>query len=204
VLATHYDSKKLADKDNTHPEQPVPGANDSASGVAILIELARILADSGTIPNIGIDFVFFDGEEGEEIQGSDYSGWQPLGSTYFADNLKSLYPLEKPISALVLDMVCDKDLKIYKEKSSSRFASQQMNQFWSIAAKIDPDIFQNSIRSEIRDDHTPLNEAGIPGFLLIDLEYPPYHTTEDTPDKCSAENLEIVGNAVLQYLLSIK
>ena len=203
ILATHYDSKKLADKDLARKNQPVPGANDSASGVAILVELARILGNSHIVPSVGVDIVFFDGEEGDENQGGDYSNWKPLGSTYFAENLNKLYGNNKPISALVLDMVCDKDLRIYKERSSVQNASAQVEAFWSIAKKIDSHVFQDQIMQDIQDDHTPLNRAGVPSFLLIDFEYPPYHTTGDTLDKCSAKSLETVTRAVFDYVYSI-
>lgn len=203
VLATHYDSKKLADKDLVHKNQPVLGANDSASGVAILVELARILGNSHVVPSVGVDIVFFDGEEGDENQGGDYSNWKPLGSTYFTENLNKLYGNNKPISALVLDMVCDKDLRIYKERSSVQNASAQVEVFWNIAKKVDSRVFQDQIMQDIQDDHTPLNQVGVPSFLLIDFEYPPYHTTGDTLDKCSAKSLETVARAVFDYVYSI-
>lgn len=194
ILATHYDSKKK--------DRPVPGANDSASGVAVLVELARILNNSHAIPNVGVDIVFFDGEEGDINQGSDYTNWKPLGSTYFAEHLDELYGNTMPVSALVLDMVCDKDLKIYKEQSSVQNAQSQVDIFWNIAKKVDSRVFQDKVGPIIRDDHTPLNQAGIPSFLLIDFEYPPYHTTGDTLDKCSAKSLETVARAVFEYAYS--
>lgn len=203
ILATHYDSKRLADRNWRKKDQPVPGANDSASGVAILVELARLFSITPLTPNIGVDFIFFDGEEGDVNQGGDYSKWQPLGSTYFAKNLSEIYGNNKPVSALVLDMVCDKNLRIYKEQYSTENAKAQVDSFWSIARKINNRIFRDEIRQSIRADHTPLNQVGIPSFLLIDFEYPPYHTTGDTLDKCSAESLETVALAVLNYVYSL-
>ncbi len=200
ILGTHYDSKKLAYNDKKYPNQPVPGANDSASGTAVLVELTRLLANSQEKPNIGIDIVFFDGEEGEINQGEDYSNWKPLGSTYFAKNLDILYKNKKPESAIILDMICDKDLKIPKEASSVKDASNQVENFWKIAQKINPDVFKNEIGQTIWDDHTPLNLAGIPSFLLIDYDYPYFHTTEDTTDKCSAKSLKTVAQAIYNYL----
>ena len=197
ILATHYDSKKFADKDTQKYGQAVPGANDSASGVAVLLELAQALNNSHYIPNVGIDIVFFDGEEGEENQGGDYTNWKPLGSTYFTQHLSDFYGNNKPVSGIVLDMVCDKDLKISKEQSSVQNAPAQTEAFWNIAKKIDDNAFRDQVGSEIRDDHTPLNQAGIPSFLVIDFEYPPFHTTNDTLDKCSKRSLETVASAVL-------
>ena len=202
ILARHYDSKKLADKDHVYKDQPVPGGNDSASGVAVLVELARILGNSHVIPSVGVDIVFFDGEEGDINQGSDYSNWRPLGSTYFSEHLSELYGNNIPVSALVLDMVCDKDLRIYKEQSSVQNAQSQADAFWSIAQKVDSHVFQDKVGQSVQDDHTPLNRAGIPSFLLIDFEYPPYHTTGDTLDKCSAKSLETVAHAVFDYAYS--
>lgn len=204
ILATHYDSKKIADKDAQEPSLPVPGANDSASGVAVLLNIARVLNNSRITPAVGVDMVFFDGEEGEENQGGDYSDWKPLGSTYFAEHLRDIYGNKNPISALVLDMVCDKNLKISKERSSSKDAPDQVEAFWNIAKKINGNVFLDQVGPEIGDDHTPLNKAGIPSFLVIDFEYPAFHTTGDTLDKCSAQSLETVADAVLNYLQTLK
>lgn len=204
ILATHYDSKKFADKDAWKQDQAVPGANDSASGVAVLLELARVLVNSHVLPGVGVDIVFFDGEEGEENQGGNYTNWKPLGSTYFAEHVNDMYKNNKPISGIVLDMVCDKNLKISKEQSSVRNAPAQIETFWHIAKKIDSNAFRDQVGPEIRDDHTSLNQAGIPSFLVIDFEYPPFHTTHDTLDKCSAKSLETVANAVLNYVYTVK
>ncbi len=203
ILATHYDSKKFADKDLLHKDRPVPGANDSASGVAILVELARILGSAEREPNVGVDIVFFDGEEGDVDISVDFNGWEPLGSTYFAENLDSLYGANLPISALVLDMVCDKDLSIYKERFSAENAPGEVEAFWSVAQGIDAEVFRGEIMGEIEDDHVPLNRAGIPSILLIDFTYPPHHTISDTLDKCSAESLETVARAVFEYVYSV-
>lgn len=204
ILATHYDSKKFADKDPNNPELPVPGANDSASGVAVLLEIARFLAVTDKIPEIGIDIVFFDGEEGKPNQGADYSNWQPMGSAYFADHLQEIYGSKKPKSGLVLDMVCDKDLRIFKELSSVKNAREQLEIFWKAARNINSRVFQDAVWQEIRDDHTSLNKVGIPSFLVIDFEYPYFHTTQDTLDKCGEESLKTVANAVLNYIYSVK
>lgn len=204
ILSTHYDSKKFADKDVQKRDQPVPGANDSASGVAVLLDLARILANSHRTPGVGVDIVFFDGEEGEENQGKDYTNWKPLGSTYFAEHLSDIYGNNKPSSGVVLDMVCDKDLGISKDGASVKNAPLQTAAFWKVARKIDSNVFRDQVGLEFRDDHTPLNQAGIPSLLVIDFEYPPFHTTNDTKDKCSAKSLETIASAVLNYVYVIK
>ena len=154
------------------------------------------------IPSVGVDIVFFDGEEGDINQGSDYTNWKPLGSTYFSEHLSELYGDNKPVSALVLDMVCDKNLRIYKEQSSAQNASAQVESFWSIAREINSGVFRDEVKQSVNDDHTPLNQAGVPSFLLIDFEYPPFHTTGDALDKCSAKSLETVARAVFEYAYS--
>ncbi|MCF7908161.1 MAG: fused MFS/spermidine synthase [Candidatus Omnitrophica bacterium] len=204
ILGAHYDSKKFADKDKRNPDHPVPGANDSASGVAVLVELARLFANAQAEPSIGIDVVFFDGEEGEENQGGDYTYWKPLGSTYFAEHLSEIYSNTKPIGGIVLDMVCDKDLRILKEGLSVKNSPNQVESFWSIAQEINGNVFQKRVGQDIRDDHIPLNQAGIPSFLLIDFEYPYSHTTGDTVDKCSAQSMETVARAIGDYLYTIE
>ena len=204
ILGTHYDSKKLAYNDKKYPKLPVPGANDSASGTAILIELARLLSTTQIKPSIGVDIIFFDGEEGEEGIGNDYSKWKPLGSSYFVKYLNQVYNEEnKILGAVILDMVCNKNLSIEKELSSFENAPKEVKAFWDVAQKINPDIFKNKIGPKTSDDHTPFNQAGIPGILLIDYSYPFFHTTKDTPDKCSPKNMENVAQALYNYLYTL-
>jgi spermidine synthase len=200
ILATHYDSQKISFNNSSNQDQPSPGANNSASGVAVLVELARLLGNSHVEPSVGVDIVFFDGEEGEESQGGDFTNWKPLGSTYFIQHLNEIYKSNKPVSGVVLDMVCDKNLKISKEPSSEKDAPTQTETFWNIARKLNSDIFQNQVGQEVRDDHTSLNQAGIPSLLVIDYDYPPYATTNDTLDKCSARSLQTVAEAVSNYI----
>ncbi len=205
ILATHYDSKKFADRDLAQPNKSVPGANDSSSGVAILLELSRALLNSSeVIPNVGVDVIFFDGEEGEENMSGNYKNWKPLGSIYFAEHLSEIYMDKKPIIGVVLDMICDRDLEIIKERSSVKNAPEQVEAFWEIGKKISSSVFKDVIGEEIHDDHTSLNQVSIPSFLVIDFKYTPFHTTEDTIDKCSSSSLEIVGNTLIKYIYSLK
>ena len=103
-----------------------------------------------------------------------------------------------------MDMVCDRNLNIFQEKSSKERAGSQVDAFWNIAQTINPSAFISRVNAEIRDDHTALNNAGIPSFLIIDSDYPYFHTTADTIDKCSAQSLETVGNALLKYIYTLK
>lgn len=203
ILATHYDSKKYADKDRNNPVDPVPGANDSASGVAALLEVARVITNLQKKPSIGIDFVFFDGEEGEETQDNDYTHWVPLGSTHFARTIEETYPVNKPLLAVVLDMVCDKDLRIYQEASSVKNAPKVVADIWEIGQKVDASVFSKEAGPHINDDHTSLSDAGIPGVLIMDPIYADFHTTGDTLDKCSPQSLDTVVKTVLRYVYSI-
>ncbi|MDP2684406.1 MAG: fused MFS/spermidine synthase [bacterium] len=203
ILGTHYDSKRYAESDKTDRYGNVPGANDSGSGVAMLLELASYFTNAGDKPNIGVDIVFFDGEEGIDKFDLKSNEWQPLGSVHFAENIDEIYPDRKPNAAIIFDMVCDKKLNISKEKSSVDNASELVNNFWEAARKIDKKVFNEDIIGAIRDDHTQLNEIGIPSILVIDFDYPEFHTTEDNIEKCSGKSMETVGTAVLEYLYSI-
>jgi spermidine synthase len=200
ILASHYDSKKHAHRDQANSNSPVPGANDSASGTAVLMELARAISMNNEKLNVGLDLVFFDGEEGDENIAGNYSNWVPLGSSYFVENIVSIYPTKLPQAAIVLDMVCDKELKFKKEPNSVASAETLVNKFWRIGKEISPATFSDEFSAEIYDDHSLLNKAGIPSLLLIDFEYPAFHTTRDTLDKCSADSLKIVADTVLEYL----
>jgi len=94
-------------------------------------------------------------------------------------------------------------LKIKKEPSSLTFAPKETNTFWELTKTLNLGRFSDETSQEIRDDHTALNKAGIPTFLIIDFDYPYFHTTHDTEDKCSAESLENVLGVVKKYLYSL-
>lgn len=198
VLGTHYDSKRYAnnEKNSQVAKKPVPGANDSASGVGVLAEIARVL-DARDV-DLGIDLVFFDGEEGlgdyEDVE------WKPIGSTHFTENIEIFYGNSKPEEAIIIDMICDKDLNLFYEKNSLENAPDLTNELWDVGNSIYPNTFITKSKYSIRDDHTPFQKIGIPSTLIIDFDYKYFHTTEDTPDKCSSESLEKVGNVVLEYL----
>jgi len=198
IISTHYDSKKTANLDPANQTLPVPGANDSASGVAIIIEMARYLSTVEKEPNIGIDFVLFDGEEQE----TDSNGWNPLGSTYFVNNLKTFYPDKDPVLEINIDMVCDKDLNIFKEVNSYERYPDPANAIWDLARKRLAFGFRQSKGQGIFDDHTPFYRANIPAVLIVDFDYKYWHTTADTIDKCGKGSVEEVGNVLLDYIYS--
>jgi glutaminyl-peptide cyclotransferase len=202
IVATHYDSIVRAYRDPTSPDAPMPGANNSASGVAVLLETARVMA-SMPPPPLGIDMIFFDGEEGPKSLGAGDPNWRALGSPYFAAHLDDFYT-RKPESGVVFDMVCYRDLKLHPELSSLTYAPAQVSKFWNIGASISPGVFlRKPTTYPVGDDQTALANAGIPSFLVIDFAYEPwFNTTQDTLDKCSAASLASVGRTLLRYLYS--
>lgn len=202
ILATHYDSIRYAHKDPSHPDQPMPGANDSASGVAVLLQLAQMLKDTSIKPHVGIDLIFFDGEEG--FEDPTKKPWKPLGSEYFATHINSVYTNNKPETGIVLDMVCKKNLHLYFDGNSLHYAKKQVTNFWNIAKENKLSAFIPHEKYSIFDDHTSLTTAGIPSFLLIDFDDPYYLTTMDTYDKCSENSLNQVGNSVIKYIFTYK
>jgi len=200
IVGTHYDSIIRAYADKENPQGPMPGANNSASGVAVLLETARALSKLPP-PAYGIDFVFFDGEEGPKSLGAGDPNWRALGSPYFAAHLADFYPAQKPIAAVIFDMVCFKNLKLIPDAASVSFAENEVERFWQIGQEVAPSVFNASPGRIIGDDQVALAQAGIPSFLVIDFDYDPwFNTTKDTLDKCSAQSLDAVGRTLLRYL----
>ena len=193
LLCAHWDSRPFADqeKDSSLHSQAILGANDGASGVAVLLEIASIISKKK--PKWGVDVVLFDAEDyGSEQSGIDYC----LGSKYFAKNLGEY----RPFFAILLDMVGDKDLAIYKEGYSQLYAERVNNLIWKTAFELKIENFKDSVKHFIVDDHLSLISAGIPCADLIDFDYPYWHTLSDTPDKCSPRNLEKVGKVITKIL----
>jgi Zn-dependent M28 family amino/carboxypeptidase len=187
ILGSHYDSRSIADQDKNpvNRKLPTPGANDGASSTAILLELARVIPKN---ENKQIWLVFFDDEDNGNASGS---GWS-VGSTYFVSQLQG-----KPDSVVVLDMVGDKDLNIYKEGNSDREIN---NEIWRVAKSLGYTQFIPTYKYDMIDDHTPFLNAGIRAVDIIDFDYPYWHTTNDTVDKVSAESLKAVGDTILNWL----
>ncbi len=197
VLCAHWDTRPVADQDiPENAEIPILGANDGASGVAVLLEIARVMKKQ--LPDVGVDIVLFDGEDyGPEGVLDEYF----LGSKYFAKNLNSY----KPAFGILLDMVGDAQLNIPKEYQSNYYARNIVEKVWSAAEGLGYFEFENRVGSAVNDDHISLIEAGIPCIDIIDFQYPDkthkyWHTLQDTPDKCSPNSLKIVGQTVLQVV----
>ncbi len=195
LLLAHWDTRPVSDQayDREGLEQPVPGANDGASGTAILLELADML--SRVPPPRSVDLLLVDGEDyGDFAQGQDVL----VGSRYFAANLPEGYDAEYGV---LLDMVGDRDLDIYVEGNSNRLAPEVVDRVWSIAARLGfSDVFHRRTRHTVNDDHIPLNDAGIPTINVIDFDYDYWHTPEDTPDKVSASSLGAVGTVITRLV----
>lgn len=188
ILGAHYDTRMFADSDPDPAQHSniVPGANDGASGVAVLVELARVLPE-GTVP---IWLVFFDAEDNGRIEGWDWI----LGSREFVRS----NPIQ-PRAVVIVDMIGDADLNIYKELNSDPEITEEI---WAVAARLGyEDRFLPESRYSMIDDHTPFLEAGIPAIDIIDFDYPYWHTVQDTPDKVSAESLQAVGQTLHTWLL---
>jgi len=189
LLIAHYDSRLLADNDPDPGKHsfPVPGANDGASGVAVLLELSRILPRD----SVPLGLVFLDAEDNGHIPNWDWI----LGSRYFVSEMDF-----RPQAVVLVDMIGDADLNIYKEVNSDPGLTSQI---WEVARNLGYEqYFIDETKHQILDDHVPFIEAGIPAVDIIDVEYQYWHTTMDTADKVSKKSLEVVGDTLLQWILN--
>ncbi len=187
ILGAHYDTRRRADQDLERPTDPVPGANDGASGVAVLLELARTL-DLDSVP-YEIWLAFFDAEDNGRLDGWDWI----IGSRYMADNLTV-----QPEAMILVDMVGDADQQLYLEGNSD---PELQAALWTTAAGLGyGQYFIPVLRFTMIDDHIPFKDRGIRAVDIIDFDYPYWHTTADTADKVSAASLERVGRTLEAYL----
>ncbi len=200
LLCAHYDTRPVADQDPNpaNRNKPIPGANDGASGVAVLLEIAQVLKVYQ--PPRTVVLVFFDGEDLGDVE----DGGMFFGSKYFARNLTVEGINLKAEKGILLDMVGDRDFKSNDEWYSRFYALQVVSELIQAAQRLGYSrYFFQPPTLTILDDHVPLNEiAGIPTANIIDFDYPYWHTLQDTPDKCSPQTLAIVGKTVLQWLMS--
>lgn len=194
-LGAHWDTRPWADKDSLQEnhDKPIIGANDAASGVAVLLALADVIQKNPETLPYGIDLLFFDGEDAGSY-GQEKS-WC-LGSTYFVNN----YNGTEPEAVIIVDMIGDRDLNIYIEGNSYHNAPQLVAKIWGIADSYNFDEFKTSIKYFIFDDHYPFLGDGFNAIDIIDYDYPHWHTMQDTPDKCSAESLDKIGKVLIKYL----
>ena len=187
IIGAHYDTRMFADNDPdpTQHSNFVPGANDGASGVAVLLELARSLP-ADTVP---VWLVFFDAEDNGRIEGWDWI----LGSREFV----RINPVQ-PRAVIIVDMIGDADLNIYKERNSN---PELTDEIWEVAKSLGyENRFIPEYKHSMIDDHTPFVQAAIPAVDIIDFDYPYWHTIQDTADKVSAESLQTVGETLRVWI----
>jgi len=191
VVGAHYDTRRVADQSQAAVDQslPVPGAVDGGSGVAVLLELANSL-DLAKIPG-EVWLAFFDLEDNGS---GGIPGWNwSAGSPFVAESIE-----EEPAAVVIVDMVGDKDQQLYYEQSSDAALTQEL---WRIAADLGyADSFFPDYRYSLLDDHLPFIQRGFKVALIIDFDYPYWHTVEDTLDKVSGESLLRVGHTLETWL----
>ena len=189
LLVAHWDTRPTADYNSDgKTDQPIQGANDGASGVAVLLELARVFSENP--PAVGVDILLTDGE--------DYGPGRStmlMGAEHFADIL-TLKQINTYNYGILLDMIGDKDLNIKPERNSEARAGAVYNVAVEVSRALGYSGFKESGMIRIWDDHLPIMERGIRIYDFIDFDYEYWHTTEDTYDKCSADSLECVGRTV--------
>lgn len=191
LLAAHWDTRPFADHDPKpeNQDKPILGANDGASGVAVLLEIARVLKEQP--PPRRVVIALFDGEDyGRSINDMF------IGSRFFAQNLGKW----KPDYGILLDMVGDKDLALPIERYSWEANPAFTEAIWNRAITLGLAPFQQRLGQAIMDDHVPLIKVGIPMVNIIDFTYPYWHTIEDTVDKCSPKSLEVVATLVISIV----
>ena len=202
LLGAHYDTRPYPDRDRRDPRGIFLGANDGASGVAVLMELADSVAElKGTV---GVDFVLFDAEEyvfeerrdsyclGSLFFARQYAGSRKAGTISYAYRC-----------GVILDMVGDRNLTIWQEQQSVDWHDTRpvVESIWATAKQLQIQEFVPRPKYLINDDHVPLRmTGGIPTCDIIDFDYPHWHTTQDIPENCSAHSLGLVGRVILSWL----
>ena len=188
MLFTHWDTRPTADQEleAANKSKPILGADDGASGTAVLLELARALHKQK--PNVCVELLFVDGEDWGPGEDKMY-----LGAIHFAEH-PGVY---KPDYAILLDMIGAKDLLIYREKTSQQLHPELNDKVWAAASSLGyANQFPDAPKWQISDDHDTFNAHGIPAIDLIDFDYAFWHTLADTPDKCSPQSLQAVGDVM--------
>ena len=195
LFVAHWDTRPFADKSANLGQQrlPVPGANEGASGVAVLLAIADALKAKPA--TVGVDLLFVDEEDYGHFADSTET---LLGARYFARHLPPGY---STLFAVLFDMVGDRDLQIFQEGYSVQNAPEVVQRVWQTADRLGyGSVFVKRVNQTLTDDHVPLQAAGIRAIDVIDFDFPYHHTTEDTIDKVSAESLQIVGNVAVALI----
>jgi len=209
ILCSHYDTRPQADQepDRRKWKEPFLSANDGGSGVALLMELAHHMKDL-KLP-IGVDFVFFDGEEYvfKEFEEENKSDKYFFGSEYFAQQAFKERTKRTYVGAVLLDMVAGKEKpKFPVEQNSALKAGQLVEQIYKIAEQQKCTMFRSKEWSKfaVQDDHLALNAVRIPAIDIIDFDYPHWHKLSDTPENCSGDTMAEVAKVVSVWIQSVK
>ncbi len=194
LFLAHWDTRPRADGPrSTDSSVAVTGANDGASGVALLLGVMDVLKRSPPPPSLGVDLLFTDGEDyGEFVE--PYTDVL-IGARYYAAHPP---PGPKPLYGVLFDLIADKDLQIYQEGNSVTGAPEVVNIVWETARDLGyGQIFVDTPKHILTDDHLELQKAGIRAIDVVDFDYPAHHTPLDTIDKVSGESLQIVGDVAV-------
>jgi glutaminyl-peptide cyclotransferase len=194
LFLAHWDTRPKADGPRSPDStKAVTGANDGASGVALLLGAMDVLDSAPPPPSLGVDILFTDGE--------DYGAFEEpyadvlIGARHYAANQP---PGPRPLYAVLWDLVADRDLQIYQEGNSVTGAPEVVNLVWEVARDLGyGQVFVDTPKHVLVDDHVELQKAGIRAINVVDFDYPPHHTPFDTIDKVSAESLQIVGDVAI-------
>jgi glutaminyl-peptide cyclotransferase len=197
LLVAHWDTRPTADQDTERRDEPIDGANDGASGTAVLLELANVLSSHS--PPLGVDLLFVDGEDYGPGESEMY-----LGAKHFAANQPPGY---QPRYGIVVDMVGDRSPQFPLEGNSLQYAPAIVDRVWGVAEQVGlAHLFVRRDGGHVTDDHVPLNRAGIPTILIIDFEYGPnnawWHTHQDIVANTAPAGLGAVGRVLTALIFS--
>jgi Peptidase family M28 len=202
LICSHYDTRPIADQeqDRANWEKTFLSANDGGSGVALLMEWANHMKDFKSA--VGVDFVFFDGEEFIFDPRKDKYF---LGSEHFAATYRNEPPKHRYLAGVLLDMIGGKDAQFPIEDNSWMLARPLVEAIWSIALTENCTAFKNQLSGDqINDDHIALNRVGIPAIDIIDFKYPHWHRLSDVPENCSPASMAQVAKVLSIWIQRLK
>jgi len=190
VFAGHYDTKRF-------PQFRFVGASDGGSSAAFVLELARVLKARRNA--FTMEFLFLDGEEAvnEVWAGTDNT----YGSRHYVETARQGGSLAGLKALVLLDMIGDRNLQIRRDSNSTPWLTEIV---WNTARRQKLDDYFIPESTQVEDDHIPFMKAGVPSVDIIDLDYPQWHTPQDTLDAVSARSLQVVGDVVLGALPEIE
>lgn len=203
LICCHYDTRPLADQepDRKKWSEPFVSANDGASGVAWMMELGNHIKTMNC--SVGIDFVFFDGEEYIFDPRHDADRYF-FGSDHFAEQYSKKPPKHRYIAGVLLDLFAGEGAQFPYEQHSVFSAGAVLVDIWKTARELKAECFVPQYGDAVNDDHLALNRAGIPTVDIIDFKYPHWHRLSDTPDKCSAKTMSQVASVLTTWMSRVK